>query len=95
MSRPVKRHQLTIRPTKNRKVLISWFATRREPNQKIKEITKNITAWENEYSRLLQTAASTARFNGSSKLLLYIVRQSSSRVSDATVRIAPAASQAI
>ena len=90
-----KRHQLTIRPMKNSKVLNSWFATRREPNQKIREITKKIAAWENEYNRLAQTAVCMECFNGSSKLLLYVLRQSFSRVSDATVRIAPAASQAI
>lgn len=84
----------TIRPTKKWKRLTSKVETSREPYQNTSAITKKLSACVNPYSALLQIADLFDLRIGSSKLSLYIRKQSSSLVKDATVRIAPAASQA-
>ena len=83
-----------MRPMKNWKVERSRSATRREPYQKTSAMTKNVIACESEKIPLDQIAVLFERTRGSSSDSLYSLQQSSSRVSDATVRMAPAASQA-
>jgi len=84
----------TINPTKNAFVVASWRETRPEPNQNTREITRKPMDWEAEKRRLLQNEARLDFLKGISRLLLYSSKQSSSRVNDATVRMAPAASHA-
>lgn len=84
----------TIRPTKNWNVPYSWLDTNLDPYQNTSAMTKKTMDWDNEYKRLLQIAVLFDFRRGSSKLLLYKLQQSSSRVRAATVRMEAAASQA-
>jgi hypothetical protein len=84
----------TMRQIKNRLVSYSPLATSRDPYQNTSEITKNDIACENEYSKLEKTAVRLDCRSGSMRLSEYKLQQSSSRVRDATVRMAAAASQA-
>lgn len=83
-----------MRPTKNWKVLNSLCDTRIDPYQKTSDMTKKDMPCENEYKRLLQTADLFDFWRGSSRLWLYRSQQSFSRVSEATVLMEAAASQA-
>jgi len=83
-----------MRPTKNSKIVAFWRDTMTDPYQNTKAITKNVSACVKAYNRLLHIAVLLDLLNGSSKLWLYTLRQSSSLVNAATVRIEDAASQA-
>ena len=84
----------TMRPMKKSNVSASKLATRREPYQKMRAMTKKTMAWESEYKPLDQIAVRFDWRSGCSRDLLYWRKQSSSRVREATVRMDPAASQA-
>ena len=88
---PIKR---TMRQIKNRLVSYSPFATSRDPYQKTREITQNDMDCEAAYNKLEKTAVRLDWIKGSMRLSEYRLQQSSSRVREATVRMAAAASHA-
>lgn len=85
---------LTIRPAKKWKVEASKFDTKMAPYQNTRAMTKKTSACDMPYNALLQIAVRFDVLSGTSRLSLYNLQQSSSLVNEATVRIAPAASQA-
>ena len=87
--------ELTIRPAKKWKVEASKCDTKTEPYQNTRAMTKKTIPCDMPNNALLQRAVRFDLFSGSSRLSLYNRQQSSSLVKEATVRIAPAASQAI
>lgn len=83
-----------MRQTKNCFVVYSMLATRRDPYQNTSAMTKNTIACEIEYSMFEKIAVLFDFSNGPARLSEYSAKQSSSRVRDATVRMAAAASHA-
>lgn len=74
--------------------MYSKLDTSLEPYQKTRATMNMTMDWESANSKLLQMAVLFDLRKGSSRLELYKLQQSSSRVKAATVRIEPAASQA-